>query len=84
MRFRPTPSKQEQRGELTRVDSETGPRASDLGTLIYIVVTALFFGAHSSVVTFTWFTNLRKLRLSFPVYFKSKFRETRFESFTEA
>ena len=33
-----------------------------------MVVTTLCIGARSSVVTFTRFTNLRKLRLSFPVY----------------
>ena len=33
-----------------------------------MVVTALCIGARSSVVTFTWFTNLRKRRLSFSVY----------------
>ena len=33
-----------------------------------MVVTTLCIVARSSVVTFTRFTNLRKLRLSFPVY----------------
>jgi len=33
-----------------------------------MVITTLCIGARSSIVTFTRFTNLRKLRLSFPVY----------------